>query len=187
MRVAPLAAGVLAVALLGACGDDDSESTAPVSTEPEVTVSGPTSKPPAPSTLPASTSTSGAAPSETTPSTATPSPTASTPDLSTSSTPSSGSLPIGVQARVDAAIADLAGRQGVDPSALTVVDAREVTWPDSSLGCPEPGMNYMQVLTSGFLLALEANGVRYEYHGGTSGDLFYCERPRPPVSGVGST
>jgi hypothetical protein len=194
MRVAPFAAGVLAVALSGACGDDDSESTAPVLTEPEVTVSSPTSEPPPPSTLPPSITTPATEPT-TEPATeppTTPSPTtAPTPPTSApapeTSTPGAGSLPESVQARVDAAIADLAGRQGVAASAITVVDAREVTWPDSSLGCPEPGMSYMQVLTSGFLLVLEVNGVQYEYHGGTSGDLVYCERPRPPVSGVGST
>ncbi len=190
MRVAPLASGVLALALLSACGDDDSESTAPASTEPEVTVSSPTSKPPPPSTLPDPTTSPATEPPTTSPAT-TPSPsTAPTPPSSEpapSPTTAPGSLPDSVQPRVDAAIADLAGRRGVDPAAIAVVDAREVTWSDSSLGCPEPGMSYMQVLTSGFLLVLEVDGVQYEYHGGTTGDLFFCERPRPPSSGVGSS
>lgn len=192
MRVAPFAASVLALALLGgACGDDDSESTTPASTEPEVTVSSPTSKPPSPSTLPAATTSPATEPPTTSPAT-TPSPTSGPTPPTSEPAPSSsaappGSLPGSVQARVEAAIADLAGRQGVDASEIAVVDAREVTWSDSSLGCPQPGMSYMQVLTSGFLLVLEVNGVQTEYHGGTSGDLFLCTNPRPPSSGVGST
>ena len=86
-------------------------------------------------------------------------------------------------AREDGAVADLAQRLGIDPADVLVVDARDVTWPDSSLGCPEPGMNYLQVLTEGYLVVLEAAGQRYEYHGAAAGPLTYCADPRPPTSG----
>lgn len=75
------------------------------------------------------------------------------------------------------AFADLARRTGVDPSAIKVVKAEAVTWNDGSLGCPQPGMVYPQVLIEGYRLVLEANGVTYAYHAAAYGDFFYCERP----------
>jgi hypothetical protein len=85
---------------------------------------------------------------------------------------------------VVAAVADLAGRLGVDPADVTVVAARAVTWGDSSLGCPQPGMQYLQRLVDGTLVILKAGGRTYEYHGGDP--LFLCEHPRPPSGGVGA-
>lgn len=82
-----------------------------------------------------------------------------------------------------AAVADLANRLSVDPATIVVTDEREVTWPDTSLGCPEPGLQYLQQLTNGVLLVLEAGGTRYEYHGGAGRPPFLCPNPRPPAAG----
>ncbi len=82
---------------------------------------------------------------------------------------------------VRAAVDDLAARLNLDPAEVTVVDARAVTWGDSSMGCPEPGMNYLQRLVDGSLVVLKAAGKVYEYHGGDP--LFLCENPRPPSGG----
>ena len=60
----------------------------------------------------------------------------------------------------EAAVADLAERQGADPADIEVVSVENVTWPDSSLGCPEEGMQYAQVLTDGVLIVLELDGQR---------------------------
>ena len=79
------------------------------------------------------------------------------------------------------AVTDLAARLGVDESAITVVSVEEVTWPDGSLGCPEPGMMYSQALEDGTLIVLDVDGTIYEYHGGAGRDPFYCENPTPPV------
>ena len=59
---------------------------------------------------------------------------------------------------------------------ITVVKALAVTWPDRSLGCPEPGMAYIQVQVDGALVVLEAGGRRYEYHGGDP--LALCEQAK---------
>ena len=83
--------------------------------------------------------------------------------------------------QVAAAIADLAARLGVDESSVTLVSQEEVTWPDGSLGCPQPGMGYAQVLVSGSLIVLQVNGVTYEYHSATGEDPFYCSTPTPPA------
>ncbi len=46
---------------------------------------------------------------------------------------------------------------GIDPSQLTVTRAEPVTWPDSSLGCPQPGIQYLQVLTPGYRIELRGD------------------------------
>ncbi len=39
-----------------------------------------------------------------------------------------------------------------------------VDWSDASLGCPEPGQVYAQVITPGYRVLLEAAGKEYEVH-----------------------
>ncbi|NIK58891.1 hypothetical protein [Kribbella shirazensis] len=78
---------------------------------------------------------------------------------------------------VDQAKADLSKRLGVDAAAVTVVSSEEVTWPDGSLGCPEPGMRYTQALVPGNRTVLEAGGKQYAYHSGGHRAPFLCEHP----------
>lgn len=47
---------------------------------------------------------------------------------------------------------------------FTLQQAQAVDWPDSSLGCPQPGMMYMQMITPGFKVMLEAGGEVYPVH-----------------------
>jgi hypothetical protein len=49
-----------------------------------------------------------------------------------------------------------------DQIAVDQVEARD--WPDSSLGCPQPGRAYLQVITPGYRVILMAGGKAYEYH-----------------------
>jgi hypothetical protein len=79
---------------------------------------------------------------------------------------------------------DLAGRLGVPIEDIELVQFEAVVWPDSSLGCPEPGMVYAQVLTQGFLIILMAGDEEYEYHASKSTEVVYCENPSPPVPGT---
>jgi hypothetical protein len=53
---------------------------------------------------------------------------------------------------------------GVDPSLLTVASAEPAIWPDSSLGCPQPGIQYLQVLTPGYLVELHGTQGNYFVH-----------------------
>lgn len=71
-----------------------------------------------------------------------------------------GNLPQAVQL----AVADLSQRTGVPAEQIAVVSLEEVTWPDTSLGNPQPGMFYAQVLTPGYRVVLDAADQRYEYH-----------------------
>lgn len=59
---------------------------------------------------------------------------------------------------------DLAARLGIDPKKIEPVSARPHVWPDASLGCPEPGMSYAQVETTGYIIELRAQGKKYVYH-----------------------
>ena len=58
----------------------------------------------------------------------------------------------------------LADRLGVSVDEVTLVRVRPVEWPDASLGCPRPGVDYIQVLTPGYAIWLEAAGAEYEFH-----------------------
>lgn len=69
---------------------------------------------------------------------------------------------------VNAAENDLAERIGVAKSAIKLVSTELVNWPDSSLGCPQPGMMYAQVITPGYRVTLESGDQTYEYHTGGS-------------------
>lgn len=81
-----------------------------------------------------------------------------------------------VQSVVDLAVADLATRLGIDRSEVIVLTARATTWPDKSLGCPKPGMQYLQVLVDGALVELQSGGQTYSYHSGDDGKPALCEQ-----------
>ncbi|WP_147915403.1 hypothetical protein [Ruania zhangjianzhongii] len=84
---------------------------------------------------------------------------------------------------VQEAVEDLADRLGVALADIDAGSLEEVTWPDGSLGCPEPGMSYPQVLTDGYRVILTADGDEYAYHAGEGGELAYCADPSDPVAG----
>jgi hypothetical protein len=100
-------------------------------------------------------------------------------------------VPPEAQAVVDQVIKDLAAQLNVTVDSITVVSVEAVEWPDASLGCPQPGMSYAQVITPGYRVVLEASGEQYEYHtGGT--DFVLCEpqtgiQPTAPASGTAPT
>jgi hypothetical protein len=76
---------------------------------------------------------------------------------------------------VEAAKADLARRRSIAIAAISVVDVREVSWPDPGLGCPRPGVAYKQVPVDGLLIRLKAEGRIFEYHSGGAKPPFLCE------------
>lgn len=92
---------------------------------------------------------------------------------------------------VEAARADLASRLGVDPAEIGVVLVESVVWPDGSLGCPQPGMEYIQVPMDGARIVLTHAGMTFSYHtGGARTDPFLCATPAtplPPGSGAGDS
>ncbi len=69
-----------------------------------------------------------------------------------------------VQSARAAAITALAKRLGIGAAEIEVLSMDEQNWPDTSLGCPEEGKFYLQVVTPGYALQLRAKGQVYEYH-----------------------
>ena len=82
------------------------------------------------------------------------------------------------------ATADLAQRLSVSSDQITVAGSFEVVWPDGSLGCPQKGMAYIEMLIPGYLVVLGYDGKRYEYHSGRDGNVTYCPNPTAPVGGL---
>jgi hypothetical protein len=100
--------------------------------------------------------------------------------MSATTTPSTGNettMPTSEQEQlpiVAPAQADLARRLGVEPDELEVISAEVVTWPDGSMGCPEPGMSYTQALVEGSKVVLGHDDRVYVYHAGEDGEPFLC-------------
>lgn len=89
-----------------------------------------------------------------------------------------GEIDPGLRPLIDLAIQDLAARLGVAANEIQVHSAVLVVWPDSSLGCPRPGMEYAQVPEDGSRIELVSGGRTYRYHtGGSRTTPFYCDQP----------
>jgi hypothetical protein len=65
---------------------------------------------------------------------------------------------------LNAAREDLAGRLNEQPSQIEITAIKRTRWPDASLGCPQPGEQYAQIETPGFVIKLEHGGNVYRYH-----------------------
>jgi hypothetical protein len=93
--------------------------------------------------------------------------------------PVTGEVPAGI---LDAIFKDVAGRTGAALEDITVIQAQAVVWGDGSLGCPQPGMEYTQVLVNGYWVVLEVDGKPYDYRATSRGSFFLCEGGSSPVS-----
>lgn len=80
------------------------------------------------------------------------------------------------RAEVTHAINDLADRLAVPAGQIELGGLQETTWPDTSLGCPQPGMIYAQVLVPGYRILLRVGGQEFEYHSDRKGRTVYCSR-----------
>jgi len=79
-----------------------------------------------------------------------------------------------------AAVAHLAAELGISLEEVTVLSFEAVQWSDASLGCPQPGMMYAQVVTPGYRFFLEAEGERYEVHTDRTGRSVVVCQPASP-------
>ena len=80
------------------------------------------------------------------------------------------------------AVKTLAAHLDVPVDAISVDTVRAIDWPDSSVGCPQPGEAYMQVITPGHRITLRVDGNFHFVHE-ANGRAFVCER-RKAVGGV---
>jgi hypothetical protein len=63
-----------------------------------------------------------------------------------------------------AVVADAAKRLGVKENAVVLTRAERVTWNDGSLGCPQPGVGYIQALVPGFRVVARTADRELIYH-----------------------
>ena len=80
---------------------------------------------------------------------------------------------------IDLSIQMLVRKFNIPAAEVQVVSATAVTWRDASLGCPKPGIDYMQVETPGYNILLEARGSTYSYHTDLKNRVVQCAT-RPP-------
>jgi hypothetical protein len=98
-----------------------------------------------------------------------------TPSAATEGEPLADAKPPAAAEAVKLAKEDLTKRLGVATEAIRLVSVEAVDWSDASLGCPQPGMMYAQVITPGFLVTIEAEGQQYEYHTDEGRFVVLCE------------
>ena len=72
---------------------------------------------------------------------------------------------------------DLARRLSVPESAIRMSGATPAIWDDTSLGCPEPGTQYLQVETTGWVLVMKHAGREFKYHADAQHAI-----PCPPIT-----
>jgi hypothetical protein len=80
------------------------------------------------------------------------------------------------QQAVNQALQNAAAHLSIGAGELRVdtVEARQ--WPDSSLGCPQPGTLYSQIVTPGFLIVIStSSGKQLEYHSDARGRVMLCK------------
>lgn len=73
-----------------------------------------------------------------------------------------------------AVLEDAARRTGLDEAVMKVESAIAVTWPDGSLGCPQPGMNYTMALVPGYRIKVRAGEQVLDYHASRRGYFVLC-------------
>lgn len=87
---------------------------------------------------------------------------------------------------VEAARAYLARRLEIPSEEIELVSVESQTWSDSSLGCPQPGHFYAQVITPGYRMVFEVEGREYQVHTDRTGrQVVLCDgrMPRGPRPG----
>ena len=89
-----------------------------------------------------------------------------------------------LQSVTQAVLADASKRTGLEVAKLEIVESVAVTWPDGSLGCPEPGMNYTMALVPGYRIRIRADQQVLSYHASARGYWVFCpagreEEPTP--------
>ncbi|PCJ46351.1 MAG: hypothetical protein COA74_13885 [Gammaproteobacteria bacterium] len=81
-----------------------------------------------------------------------------------------GTMPVSNKSEIVRAVAiakaTLSKETGVVEAAIKLGKVQAVTWPDSSLGCAQAGMDYLQVQIEGYRIQLYAKTVDYRVHVG---------------------
>ena len=73
-----------------------------------------------------------------------------------------------------AVVMDAAKRFNVAESAVVLSRAEQVTWSDGSLGCPQPGLKYTQMLVAGYRVVATTTAGALTYHTDSRGNVVNC-------------
>lgn len=90
--------------------------------------------------------------------------------------PAESTPPPGTEALVAKAkemLTQMPGIEGVGDG-ISLVAVETMQWRDSSLGCPREGMQYLQVITPGYSILLQAGDKQYEFHTDTGTAVVLC-------------
>lgn len=78
------------------------------------------------------------------------------------------------QSVIDATVREAASYAAVAATDVKVQQLEAREWPDSSLGCPRPGLMYSQIVTPGYLIVVQAGERVLEYHSDARGRVVLC-------------
>lgn len=97
-------------------------------------------------------------------------------------------VPAELETLVKEISADLEKRAGAKPEEVALTQIEAVTWPDGSLGCPQPGMMYTMAIVEGYRITYKVAGEAYYYHTAGGKRFNYCDEKAltqtPPASPV---
>jgi hypothetical protein len=83
-----------------------------------------------------------------------------------------------------AVAAAAAGQLKVSPNDIVLTRVEQVTWSDGSLGCPQPGLMYTQMLVPGYRVSVRHREQEAVFHTDARGASVGCGRfgaPRGPA------
>lgn len=70
----------------------------------------------------------------------------------------------------------LAQRLSMAADQIVLAEIKPVRWRDAGLGCPKPGIDYIQVETPGYNILLQAGGSTYNYHTDETKRFIQCNK-----------
>ena len=79
------------------------------------------------------------------------------------------------QRMIQLAKESLARKFKINEDQIFLFSVESMTWPDASLGCPQAGTIYAQVITPGFQILFEAIGQSYSYHTDNIDRVILCQ------------
>jgi hypothetical protein len=94
---------------------------------------------------------------------------------------SNNDLDLSEEHLVQLAVADLSNRVGIPENVIVIEQVKPIEWPDATLGCPKPGMDFTPVVTPGYIILIQVDEKIYVYHTDDASRVIQCpaEGDRP--------
>lgn len=86
-------------------------------------------------------------------------------------------IPVEHWALAAMAYAELGKRFNLDPRQIKISSVEKVDWPDSSLGNPQPGEVYAQVVTPGYKIILSVGPTKHIFHTSQNKIIYVSQSP----------